>query len=68
MNNSLDSLRDRERKKYDILYKDDAEYGSYNHGKDKLDLLVSLKPDSVIDVGCGDNALVETRWEFLALG
>ena len=59
MNNSLDSLRDRERKKYDILYKDDTEYGSFNHGKNKLDLLVSLKPDSVIDVGCGDNALVE---------
>lgn len=49
------SRREHERDKYVALLRDKPDYGSTNHGKGIFEHLLSLRPASVVDVGCGHN-------------
>ena len=44
----------KEKLKYDALYQHTPEYGSANHGKMAYDIISSLEPESLLDVGCGN--------------
>lgn len=51
-----------EREKYLTIYGNPdkwAGYGSSNHGKDLSPWLISQKPRTILDVGCGDNSFAK---------
>jgi ubiquinone/menaquinone biosynthesis C-methylase UbiE len=56
-----------EQEVYQLIY-DDVDnyhyYGRSNHGKDSIKHILSLKPDSIIDVGCGHNHFIQIMREL----
>ena len=57
----LSEARRREREKYVQLYADQRlRYGSSNHGRDAVPLLLSQSPTSILDVGCGRNSFARS--------
>lgn len=50
-----------ERDKYLWIYGEDSMswYGKRNHGSDARQLILDMKPDSILDVGCGRGQFVE---------
>lgn len=54
---SLEERREFERKRYADLHQQYCLYGASNHGAGARDLLLRLGVESLLDVGCGDNAL-----------
>ena len=49
-----------ERSKYEYIYSDDKRhYGKRDHGYNAHDIILSMKPVSLLDVGCGKGAFVE---------
>ena len=44
----------KEQKKYLDIYDSTMDYGSGNHGKFSHDTVLAIKPNSVLDIGCGN--------------
>lgn len=58
---------DLEQKKYEHIY-NTLKWGSYlraNHGAKSIDLLKSLKPQSILDIGCGTNLFCKQTVGYL---
>lgn len=56
----LDARRERERAKYlELESRPGSSYGSTNHGKDAVSIVLGWKPRFVVDFGCGRNLFIE---------
>jgi SAM-dependent methyltransferase len=55
----IDEARELERAKYVELERTRPSYGATNHGDKATDLVMSFKPRSVVDFGCGRNQFAE---------
>lgn len=55
-------INNSEREVYESIYSDDNyfHYGRTTHGKDAIKYILNLKPESLIDVGCGHNYFVQS--------
>jgi ubiquinone/menaquinone biosynthesis C-methylase UbiE len=59
-----------ERDKYLWIYKDGRSYGNRNHGSGAYQLVLDIKPHSILDVGCGGGQFAEwaNRHGIMAIG
>ena len=49
----------KERVKYEKIYTDAKSYGKRDHGSESHDIVLNLKPKTLLDVGCGKGKYVE---------